>query len=238
MTIGALSIFSILGNAFRVFLEGLFGSSCASHTPPWLYAFSEKLNLCITSSQSALFYDLPNNVIGSFIMGIFQPCQDIGLQSSVPIAFLKSSHWFKTSQVAHIAIRTGFCGSLTTFASWNTSMLELITSKEILMALVGYIIGTELAVASLIRGQQLSIWIHRYVNPDLASAEDLTDIKYSSPIGKKVMQNVYRKNQVLPDFERRWTSLGTRSTASKTANKCVGCIGSMEENNTRSPASS
>jgi len=208
MTIAALSVFSILGNSFRVFLESLFGASCQSQTPYWLYWFSEKLNLCITSSQSALMPDFPINMIGSFLMGMLQPCQDIGLQSSVPIAFLSTNHWFQTSQVLHIAIRTGFCGSLTTFSSWNTSMLQLITSKEILMALFGYIINLELAVSSLLRGQQVSIWIHRYVNPDLAKAEDLTEPSMISPLSKKisqqVMENVYRKNLVLPDFERRF----------------------------------
>jgi len=208
MTIAALSVFSILGNSFRVFLESLFGASCQSQTPYWLYWFSEKLNLCITSPQSALIYDLPVNMIGCFIMGMFQPCQDIGLQSSVPIAFLSTNHWFQTSQVLHIAIRTGFCGSLTTFASWNTSMLQLITSKEILMALFGYVVNFELAVSSLSGGQKISIWIHRYVNPDLANAEDVTGFFNVSPINQKinqqVMQNVYRKNHSLPDFERRF----------------------------------
>jgi len=204
VTIAALSIFSILGNALRLFIEGLTGAACAHHAPTWLSSVSERLNFCVTSSETALFYDLPVNMIGSFIMGVFQPCQDIGLKSSVPVAFLHTNHWFQSSQVIHIAVRTGFCGSLTTFASWNTSMLQLLSEGEIITALVGYIIGAELAVSSLRLGQQISVWIHRYVNPDLAHAEDLITSLDSSPINKSVMQKVYQKNQALPDFERRY----------------------------------
>jgi fluoride ion exporter CrcB/FEX len=204
LTIVALSIFSILGNSLRMFIEGMLGSACAHQAPAWLSSVSERLNFCVTSSQTALFYDLPVNMIGSFIMGMFQPCQDIGLKSSVPIAFLKTNHWFQSSQVIHIAIRTGFCGSLTTFASWNTSMLQLLSKGEIVTALVGYIIGAELAMSSLKAGQQISVWIHRHLNPDLAHAEDLISSLEPSPINKSVMQKVYQKNQSMPDFERRY----------------------------------
>mmetsp|Transcript_21 Transcript_21/g.39 ORF Transcript_21/g.39 Transcript_21/m.39 type:complete len:567 (+) Transcript_21:123-1823(+) len=204
MTIVALSIFSMLGNAFRVFLENLFGQSCETQTPTWLYRLSFKWNVCFTSSQTALFIDLPVNMIGSFVMGLFQPCQDIGLQSSVPIAFLKTKHWFQTSQVVHIAIRTGFCGSLTTFSSWNTSMLALMTNEQIVAALFGYIIGAYLSVSSLKLGQQTSIGLHRFVNPYLAKAEDLQYSSQHSPINQKVLHELYRKNRLLPDFERRY----------------------------------
>jgi hypothetical protein len=47
LTIGALAIFSMLGNAFRVFLENLLGLSCISQSPAWLYIVSDKLNVCI-----------------------------------------------------------------------------------------------------------------------------------------------------------------------------------------------
>lgn len=204
ITMVALSIFSILGNSLRLFIEGLLGTACAHHAPAWLSSISERLNFCVTSSETALFYDLPVNAIGSFLMGAFQPCQDIGLNSSVPIAFLHTTHWFQSSQLVHIAIRTGFCGSLTTFASWNTSMLQLLNEGEIITALAGYIIGGQIAVSSLRLGQQISVWIHRYVNPDLAHAEDLIQSLASSPINKSVMQKVYQKNQALPDFERRY----------------------------------
>jgi len=204
ITIGALTIFSMLGNAFRVFIENLLGLSCISQSPEWIYEASDKLHLCITSPQTALFMDLPVNMLGSFIMGLLQPCQDIGLQSSVPIAFLKAKHWFQTSQVVHIALRTGFCGSLTTFSSWNTSMLLLLSTDNILAALFGYVIGTKLSISSLKVGQQISIWMHRYMNPHLANAEDLQYSSQHSPINQRVLQDLYQKNRVLPDFERRY----------------------------------
>ena len=204
MTIAALSMFSMLGNAFRVFLENLFGQSCETQTPTWLYRLSDQWNICFTSSQTALFLDLPVNMIGSFVMGLFQPCQDMGLQSSVPIAFLNTKHWFQTSQVVHIALRTGFCGSLTTFSSWNTSMLVLMTHGQVIAALFGYIMGVYLSVSSLKLGQQTSIGLHRLVNPYLAKAEDLQYSSQHSPINQKVLHELYRKNRVLPDFERRY----------------------------------
>ena len=54
--------------------------------------------------------------------------------------------------VIHLAIRTGFCGSLTTFSSWNSEMVILMLgtghrkSSLVFRGLLGYFIGIETAL--------------------------------------------------------------------------------------------
>jgi len=83
-------------------------------------------------------------------------------------------------------------------------MLLLLSTDNILAALFGYVIGTKLSISSLKVGQQISIWMHRYMNPHLANAEDLQYSSQHSPINQRVLQDLYQKNRVLPDFERRY----------------------------------
>ena len=70
-----LSIFSIIGVTTRSFIGRLFGGDCDSIGDPiddWLYPLSHQI--CITASGrteqhgGALFIDLPENMLGSFIM--------------------------------------------------------------------------------------------------------------------------------------------------------------------------
>jgi len=54
--------------------------------------------------------------------------------------------------VIHLAIRTGFCGSLTTFSSWNSEMVILMLGAGhrqslVFRGLLGYFIGIETGLA-------------------------------------------------------------------------------------------
>jgi len=179
-----LSIFSILGAALREFLGRLFGGDCDGVESPWLHFVTDNLNTCITSSDGALFIDLPSNMLGSFLMGLLLTPKNLGLLSNSPIAFLNSKHWFQSWYIVHLGLRTGFCGSLTTFASWNTQMVAIISGTStshahFFKAMFGYIIGVETALASLSLGRSAAIWTYRYLNPNLAREEDLLMFTYS-----------------------------------------------------------
>lgn len=124
-----MGLFAILGAAFRILFAQLFGDECANPgTVGWLAASSP---LCVTADGQAvreggiIFADLPANMIGSFLMGMMQTTTALGLPGSVPIAWTSVDSWFQGWEVIHLAIRTGFCGSLTTFSSWNSAMVVL-----------------------------------------------------------------------------------------------------------------
>ena len=219
-----LSIFSVLGESLRVFLGRLFGQECSidAETPDsttWLYSVVIKLNSCVTSDGAvpqpqpggALFSDLPANMLGCFIMGLMQPAQDLSLLSNAPIAFLSTRHWFQYCPIVHLGLRTGFCGALTTLASWNTQMVAMIsgslvsgdTKTQTISALFGYVLGLEAALASLSFGQTVAIWLHRRGNPHLAREEDIVMFAYSKA-DAATAHTTGNIKRALPDYERRF----------------------------------
>ena len=58
-----------------------------------------------------------------------------------------------------LGLRVGFCGALSTFASWNSDMVNLLRSGEIHMTIAGYIIGISLPMVFYRLGQHLALFI-------------------------------------------------------------------------------
>ncbi|KAI3936675.1 hypothetical protein MKX01_034104 [Papaver californicum] len=106
-----LAVFGILGMLTRYLLQKLFGPTVAS----------------VTSDETALYLDLPSNMLGSFLMGwfgvVFKP--DI-------------SHF---SDFIAIGLSTGYLGSLTTFSGWNQKMLDLAVRGKWAVAAAECLIG-------------------------------------------------------------------------------------------------
>ena len=199
-----MSIAAMLGAFFRIILAQLFGEECKRPgTVGWLSAASP---LCVTVDGvisevgGIVFADFPANMLGSFIMGLMLAGDRLDLPLDVPIAWLGPNHFFQRWDVIHLAIRTGFCGSLTTLSSWNADMVVMMygagqTHSQVARAIIGYIIGMETALGSFAFGSKVAIWIHRYVNPDLAKEADA--------LIQRKEEGVFI-NKKLPDFERRF----------------------------------
>lgn len=109
------------------------------NTTPHLFTPHRWWIPCVTSPGlsrlgGALFTDLPANVLGSWAMGLFASGDILaanyhgsgfGLElaaTSHPhlpaLAFLPPSSPLQKHKALALGLRTGFCGSLTTFASW------------------------------------------------------------------------------------------------------------------------
>lgn len=84
-TILAISAAAILGVLTRVFLNSLFGPTGAD----------------VTSMDRALFYDIPANVLGCFLLG----------------AFMKVKEKYQIAPMVSVAISTGYTGSVTSMSS-------------------------------------------------------------------------------------------------------------------------
>eukprot|EP00548_Thalassiothrix_antarctica_P006336 CAMPEP_0194141846 /NCGR_PEP_ID=MMETSP0152-20130528/11221_1 /TAXON_ID=1049557 /ORGANISM="Thalassiothrix antarctica, Strain L6-D1" /LENGTH=340 /DNA_ID=CAMNT_0038840611 /DNA_START=206 /DNA_END=1224 /DNA_ORIENTATION=+ len=146
-------------------------------------------------------------MIGSFLMGLLQTTSSLGLiGGNQPIAWLKASSPFQKYTSLHLAFRTGFCGSLTTFSSWNSAMVVTLfgtSSGEqhtvatcLFRALFGYIIGMETALGSYVFGKKVAEWIYyKFVSPEM----------YQEAVAIYNMEDkgVYI-NPNLPTFERRF----------------------------------
>lgn len=173
-----MSTYACFGTIIRIFLERLFGYDCEFRsTNDWLSPLSYQI--CVTASGmteqrgGALFVALPANVVGSFILGVLTV-----LKPSVwpPIPWLKADHPLQSHDALHAAIKTGMCGSLTTFSSWNSQMVimldgsQTVLGPQIASALCGYLLGTLAAVGSFCCGTHVSAWLNNWRNPiDVAS---------------------------------------------------------------------
>ena len=201
-----LSAAAITGALLRIMLAQLFGEECKNPgTVGWLKASSP---LCVTADGHTelvgggiIFADLPANLLGCFFMGLMQDGTTLGLATSLPIAWLSPLSSFQSMTLVHFAIKTGFCGSLTTFSSWNSEMIVLIfgsgynRSSQFMKALFGYLIGMETALGSYIIGTTVAKFLHRMVNPDLAAEADAMRIRQTE--GMFI-------NRELPERERRF----------------------------------
>jgi fluoride ion exporter CrcB/FEX len=123
-----ISAFAVLGSCMRVYMGRLFGEDCEldKDLEDWLMP----INVCITAggrteqTGGALFYDLPANLLGSFFMGFITP----NTPTVDRLPFLGHNHPLQKDAIYHTGLGVGLCGSLTTFASWNTQMVVMMVS--------------------------------------------------------------------------------------------------------------
>jgi fluoride ion exporter CrcB/FEX len=206
-TLISLGLFSYLGEFTRWFTEELFGLAC--HQPDTVEWNVREWAPCTTASGTtestggAMFTDLPPNILGCFLMGLLVTGDTESIAVNLPMVILPRNASFQQWTVTHVGMRTGFCGSLTTLASWNTQMVVMICggsataigSSQWVSALFGYFVGLFVALQSFLLGQSIAIAIGRRCNPHLAREADAV-------MDKKEMGILV--NRDLPDFERRF----------------------------------
>eukprot|EP00873_Tetraselmis_striata_P034484 jgi/Tetstr1/454748/TSEL_041634.t1 len=183
----SIAAFSVLGVATRVAFDEWF-NNCPPEDEmggfhPWA--------LCITSEDGALFADLPANMVACLIMGLLVPSSafpDLHPANPRHVAILPGSWKIQHYTPLWLGIRTGFCGSLSTFASWNLQMVEMICdyqrSWEAGDAVFGYIIGTALAVAMVSFGIHVAGVIYcKNAAKELAAELPATEAAAGGPLG-------------------------------------------------------
>lgn len=198
-TLVALSLYSYIGETLRIVSEQVFGAACHDAT--------REFPICTTdpgttsSTGGALFVDLPANMFGCFLIGLFVAGNaSLGTPVNMPLACASRSHFLQEWTATHLAIRTGLCGSLTTLASWNTQMVTMLVAKrgtvlpsQYISVMFGYAIGYMTAMEAFRFGKDVAILLHRWTNPDLKrEADSLAHSRYIV---------VHRD---LPDLERRF----------------------------------
>jgi fluoride ion exporter CrcB/FEX len=178
------SVFAVFGTVVRIYMGRFFGLDCQTASVnggagqgDWFAGISE--HVCVTANGKtdqtggALFTDLPANVFGSFFMGLLSPVvalQGGGSHDPHPIAWFRQDHPLQTHPAFSMALKVGFCGCFTTFASWNTQMVVMldgtgtVLGSQVVAALFGYLMGLSTSVASFLLGRHVyDTWrrIHR-----------------------------------------------------------------------------
>jgi len=161
-----LSSFAIIGSTIRLYLARIFGLDCSSPPPQQDYIYF--LSMCLTSTgtgtatnQGAIFIDLPANMLGSLIMGLMIPSSSDREKRIPTMPWLKPNHILQSNTRMHVALQTALCGSLTTFASWNSQMVVMLvgyesdTQSEVVQALAGYLFGVICSISSFQFGRHL-----------------------------------------------------------------------------------
>jgi fluoride ion exporter CrcB/FEX len=174
-----LSAFAIIGSSLRTYLGRIFGYDCEFPIPKEQWDYLHPLSTCLTATGlteqngGALFIDLPANMLGSLLMGILTP-----LKKNRPILpWLLPDHRLQNFDVIHLSLRTALCGSLTTFASWNTQMIVMMVGHEtidgsprIVQAIFGYIIGANCAIACFQVGRHIGQGLYEWRKGSVASS--------------------------------------------------------------------
>lgn len=82
---------------------------------------------CVTSDGhdrpgGAVYQDVAANMLGCFLMGLLSTADSLYLQSGGScIAILPKQNMWQPSPPVLLGLKTGLCGSLTTFSSWCAS---------------------------------------------------------------------------------------------------------------------
>jgi fluoride ion exporter CrcB/FEX len=94
------------------------------------------------------------------------------LTVEAPIAMLPINSPLQTHMPFQVGLRTGLCGSLTTFASWITQMVLMIVGgkpmplgTQWVEAIAGLMIGIFCAMEALMMGQNMALLLYHKLNP-------------------------------------------------------------------------
>jgi len=186
--------FAVLGTTLRMFFSRFFGEDCENpgYINDFLSPLSEKI--CVTASGltmqhgGAMFIDLPANMLGSFFMGLVSSLNPVSGRPGGNLPWLRKDHPLQKHEGIYHAIKVGFCGSLTTFSSWNSQMVVMLDGTgtelgpQIVPALFGYMVGMGMATWSFVLGGRVHEWLCDWSNGIKDSEVDHDDDEDVKPV--------------------------------------------------------
>jgi fluoride ion exporter CrcB/FEX len=117
-----------------------------------------------------LFPDICANMFGCWIMGLLSAPSRFAPErypaTDTSLAITTSANMFSQNSYLLVGLRTGLCGSITTFASWTASMAQLTFRGHAWSACFAYLVGTELALGSLWLGESAAAFLFSYARQE------------------------------------------------------------------------
>uniref|UniRef100_A0A1D2A3X0 Fluoride ion transporter CrcB n=1 Tax=Auxenochlorella protothecoides TaxID=3075 RepID=A0A1D2A3X0_AUXPR len=149
-----LALWAQLGVLTRIFFSKFFVLGCSGQWGP-----------CLTGGT--YYGSLPPNLLGSLIMGALVSSSVVGLSTPKEVTLLPASHPWQKNIPLHIGLRTGYCGSLTTFGTWQVELMtEAISLNQWVNAIMAYIVGLAASLMAYIVGCHIALGIDRYLLPE------------------------------------------------------------------------
>ncbi|KAI8111834.1 hypothetical protein M9435_004332 [Picochlorum sp. BPE23] len=150
-TVIHLSVWAEVGVITRAYLQKFFVLGCGGTS--W--------GPCLAGG--VYFEVLPPNILGSFIIGMVATSSMVGLDEDKSIVFLGRNHPWQSNIPLQTGVRTGLCGSITTFSSW---MLEVMTTcldgNQWLTGIGQMVVGFSCAVVAFALGTQVAVLLHHH----------------------------------------------------------------------------
>lgn len=110
------------------------------------------------------FNVLPANMLGTFIIGLVGTSAMVKLDERKAVAVLGPDHPWQDNGPLQAGVRTGLCGSITTFSSWMLEAMETcLTGNQWLTGIGQIVVGLACAVVSYAFGIQCALLVHHRV---------------------------------------------------------------------------
>ncbi|KAI8468887.1 MAG: hypothetical protein J3K34DRAFT_425493 [Monoraphidium minutum] len=160
-----LAAWCMMGVLARIEIGALFGGACATRSAAYGWA------PCVTSPDSALVSDLPANMIGSFIMGMLTSSDVLSkhmghtLSDPAALAMVPRTSSLQVHTAFQVGLRTGFCGSLTTFSSWMLQAVLLLVSgrgTDWVVGLLALLLNVLVCMSALVAGQHTALVVYHW----------------------------------------------------------------------------
>lgn len=146
------------------------------------------------------FEVLPPNMLGTFIIGLVATSAMVQIDENKAIAALGVDHPWQSNAAFQVGIRTGLCGSITTFSSWMLeAMTTCLTGNQWLTGIGQIVVGFCCAVISFALGTQTALLIHHRTT--LSPLEN-EKIRYSIKEAEYMFGEAQNPDRVSMDLEQ------------------------------------
>jgi fluoride exporter len=103
-------------------------------------------------------------MLGSFIIGLVATSAMVQIDEQKPVVILGVDHPWQSNASLQVGVRTGLCGSITTFSSWMLeAMTTCLTGNQWLTGIGQMIVGFACAVISFVIGTHMALIIHHKI---------------------------------------------------------------------------
>jgi CrcB protein len=132
-------------------------------------------------SGGVYFEVLPANMLGTFIIGLVGTSAMVKLDETKAIAVLGPEHPWQRNGPLQVGVRTGLCGSITTFSSWMLEAMQTcLTGNQWLTGIGQILVGLACVFMSYAFGIQCALLIHHAIWKEAAMEDEMISFQRES----------------------------------------------------------